>query len=152
MSSRILPPNFAPDFPQIFRGFFVLRFMGDGDQKKITKKPRHFSMQNSQANTKNIHKILLESRQSNLVRYSRWGCCLECALKLEAMKRRNREMETMQVMNPHEDSLLSWFPISLRCGFQTQMKAVTDIASFSPGCLKALHLMVTEQAFRETTP
>ena len=43
----------------------MLCFVGDGDQKKFTKNPRHFSMQNSQANTKNsIHKILLESRQS----------------------------------------------------------------------------------------
>ena len=47
-------PNFAPNFPRIFRGFFVLRFVGDGDQKKFTKNPRHFSMQNSQANTKKI--------------------------------------------------------------------------------------------------
>ena len=47
-------PNFAPNFPRIFRGLFVLRFVGDGDQKKFTKNPRHFSMQNSQANTKKI--------------------------------------------------------------------------------------------------
>ena len=45
-------PNFAPNFPRIFRGLFVLRFVGDGDQKKFTKNPRHFSMQNSQANMK----------------------------------------------------------------------------------------------------
>ena len=55
---RILVPNFAPDFapnfPRIFRGLFVLHFVGDGDQKKFTKNPRHFSMQNSQANTKQI--------------------------------------------------------------------------------------------------
>ena len=42
----------------------MLRFVGDGDQKKFTRNPRHFSRQNSQANTKKIHKILLESRQS----------------------------------------------------------------------------------------
>ena len=47
-------PNLAPNFPRIFRGLFVLRFVGDGDQKKFTKNPRHFSMQNSQANTKKI--------------------------------------------------------------------------------------------------
>ena len=47
-------PNFAPNFPRIFRGFFALRFVGNGDQKKFTKNPRHFSMQNSQANTKKI--------------------------------------------------------------------------------------------------
>ena len=47
-------PNFAPNFPRIFRGLFVLRFVGDGEQKKFTKNPRHFSMQNSQANTKKI--------------------------------------------------------------------------------------------------
>ena len=47
-------PNFAPNFPRIFRGLFVLRFVGDGDQKKFTKNPRHFSMQNSQANMKKI--------------------------------------------------------------------------------------------------
>ena len=32
----------------------MLRFVGNGDQKKFTKNPRHFSMQNSQANTKKI--------------------------------------------------------------------------------------------------
>ena len=42
----------------------MLRFVGDGDQKKFTKNPRHFSMQISQAKRKKIHKILLESRQS----------------------------------------------------------------------------------------
>ena len=46
--------NFGVNFPRIFRGFFVLRFAGNGDQKKITKNPRHFSMQNSQANTEKI--------------------------------------------------------------------------------------------------
>ena len=51
---RIFAPNFAPNFPRFFRGFFVLRFVGDGDHKKFTKNPRHFSMQNSQANTKKI--------------------------------------------------------------------------------------------------
>ena len=59
----------VPFLPSPF-GFrrFVLRFVGDGGQKKITKNPRHFSMQNSQANTKKkIHKILLESRQSKLL-------------------------------------------------------------------------------------
>ena len=30
----------------------MLHFVGDGDQKKCTKNPRHFSMQNSQANSK----------------------------------------------------------------------------------------------------
>ena len=59
-------PNFAPNFPRIFRGLFVLRFVGDRDQKKFTQNPCHFSMPNFQANTKNIHKILLESRQSNV--------------------------------------------------------------------------------------
>ena len=47
-------PNFAPKFPRNFRGVFVLRFPGNGDQKKFTKNPRPFSMQNSQANTKKI--------------------------------------------------------------------------------------------------
>ena len=52
---RIFVPDFAPEFcPRIFRGFFVLRFVGNGDQKKFTKNPRHFSMPNSQANTKKI--------------------------------------------------------------------------------------------------
>ena len=45
-------PNFSPNFPWIFWGVFVLHFVGDGDQKKFTKNPRHFSMQNSQANSK----------------------------------------------------------------------------------------------------
>ena len=56
--SRIFVPNFAPNFvpnfSRIFRALFVLRFVGDGEQKKFTKNPRHFSMQNShsQANPK----------------------------------------------------------------------------------------------------
>ena len=45
-------PNVAPNFLRIFRGLFVLRFVGDGDQKNFTKNPRHFSMQNSQATSK----------------------------------------------------------------------------------------------------
>ena len=50
----IFRPEFCPEFPRMFRGLFALRFVGDGDLKKITKNPRHFSMQNSQANTKKI--------------------------------------------------------------------------------------------------
>ena len=43
----------------------MLRFVGNGDQKKFTKNPRRFSMQNSQANTEKIFTIIfLESRQS----------------------------------------------------------------------------------------
>ena len=58
-SSRILPRILLRFFPE----FFVLRFVGNGDQKKITKNPRHFSMQNSHASI--IHKMFLESRKSN---------------------------------------------------------------------------------------
>ena len=47
-------PNFAPNFPRIFRGLFVLRFVGDGEQKKFTQNPCHFSRPNSQANTEKI--------------------------------------------------------------------------------------------------
>ena len=43
----------------------MLRFVGNADQKKFTKNPRHFSMQNSQANTKKNHKSFLEGRQSH---------------------------------------------------------------------------------------
>ena len=50
-SCRILPRILLRIFPEFFE---VLRFVGNGDQKKFTKNPRHFSMQNSQANTKNI--------------------------------------------------------------------------------------------------
>ena len=32
----------------------MLCFVGNGDQKKFTQNPRHFSMQHSQANTKKI--------------------------------------------------------------------------------------------------
>ena len=58
-------PNFAPNFPRIFRGLFVLRFVGDGDQKKIHQKsPPFFNAEFPGKHEKNIHKILLESRQS----------------------------------------------------------------------------------------
>ena len=53
-------PNFTPNFPRFCWGFFVLHFVGNGDQKKFTKNPR-------QANTKKIiHKIFLESRHSKI--------------------------------------------------------------------------------------
>ena len=61
-------PNFAPNFPRIFRGLFVLRFVGDGDQKNSQKNPRHFQYNiPRQTRKKKIHKILLESRQTNLL-------------------------------------------------------------------------------------
>ena len=34
LSARILPPNFAPNFPRIFGGVSVLRFLGNGDKTK----------------------------------------------------------------------------------------------------------------------
>ena len=45
-SSRILPRNLLR--------IFVLRFVGNGDQKNSTKNPLHFSMQNSHAKMKKI--------------------------------------------------------------------------------------------------
>ena len=74
---RILVPNFLPkNFPRVFRGSFVLCFPGDGDHKKFTKNPLPFSIPNPQANTKTIHKVFLESRQSN--RW--WTSVLEAAM------------------------------------------------------------------------
>ena len=59
-------PNFAPNFPRIFWGLFVLRFVGDGDQKKIHQKsPPFFNTKFPGKHEIIIHKILLESRQSN---------------------------------------------------------------------------------------
>ena len=53
---RIFVPNFAPNFalncPRIFWWVFVLRFVGNGDQKSFNKNPWRFSMQNSQASLK----------------------------------------------------------------------------------------------------
>ena len=63
-------PNIAPNFSRIFRGFFVLCFVGDGDPKKFTKNPRHFQCKIPRQTRKNIHKILLESRQSNRMSHS----------------------------------------------------------------------------------
>ena len=55
---RIFVPDFLPNipanFPRIFRGFFVLRFVGDGDPKKNHQKSPLFSMQNSQASAEKI--------------------------------------------------------------------------------------------------
>ena len=67
---RILVPNFLLEFcsensPK-FKGIFMLRFPGNGDQKKITKNPRLFQCKIPRQMRKNIHKMLLESRQSNL--------------------------------------------------------------------------------------
>ena len=35
-------PEFRSEFSPKFSGVFVLRFVGNGDQKKFTKNPRHF--------------------------------------------------------------------------------------------------------------
>ena len=68
-------PNFAPNFLRIFRGFLVLRFVRNGDQKKFTKNPLHFSMQNSQANTKysetNSGEETKQKKKSKLLRRNR---------------------------------------------------------------------------------
>ena len=54
---RILVPNFAPNFPRIVYEFLCF-VVGNGDQINVTKNPRHFSMQNSQAiRRKNPHKF-----------------------------------------------------------------------------------------------
>ena len=51
-SSRILPRISLGIWPRVFWGVFVLRFVGIGDQIKLTNNPRHFSMQKFQANSK----------------------------------------------------------------------------------------------------
>ena len=67
-------PNFALNFPRVFRGFFVLRFVGNGDQKKLTKNPRHFSMQNSQANSKKKStKCFWRAVKVTILGKSKWG-------------------------------------------------------------------------------
>ena len=50
----ILPRILLRIFPDFFEEFscFILGGGGDGDQKKIYQKSRHFSMQNSQAHSK----------------------------------------------------------------------------------------------------
>ena len=57
-------PNFAPNFPRIFRGFFALRFVGDGDQKNSPKIPAIFQCKIPRQTRKKYSLILLESRQS----------------------------------------------------------------------------------------
>ena len=51
-------PKFLPEFcsncPRIFRGVFVLRFMGDGDQKKFTKIPAVFQCKNPRQTQRKI--------------------------------------------------------------------------------------------------
>ena len=79
---RVFVPNFAPNFaqnfPRFFWGFFVLCFVGNGDQEKIHQKnPPFFNAKLPGKHEKNIHKMFLESRQSNNVRSSAmrsWEC------------------------------------------------------------------------------
>ena len=47
-------PEFCSEFSPNFSRTFRASFLGDRDQKKFTKNPRHFSIQNSQANAKKI--------------------------------------------------------------------------------------------------
>ena len=51
-SSRILPRIFLRIFPEFFEDFSCFVSWETETRKKFTKNPRHFSMQNSQANTK----------------------------------------------------------------------------------------------------
>ena len=88
-------PNFAPNFSRIFRGFFVLRFVGNGDQKKFTKNRRHFSMQNSQANTKKLFTKCFWRAGKVIKQCSRFECnsCQplpHCAALCRTSKRRVR--------------------------------------------------------------
>ena len=68
-------PEFCPEFcaeffPEFFEEFFVLRFAGNGDQKKFTKKSLPFfdpKISLAKHEKKMIfHKVFLESRQSNI--------------------------------------------------------------------------------------
>ena len=65
---RIFVPDFAPNFAPNFSRIFRASFQGKQRPEKIHQNPRHFSMQNSQANMRKkkgkIHKMFLESRQS----------------------------------------------------------------------------------------
>ena len=62
--SWILPRILLRIFPDFFRGFFVLRFVGNRDQKKFSKNPTFFQCKFPGKYEKNIHKTFLESRQS----------------------------------------------------------------------------------------
>ena len=58
-------PNFAPNFPRIFSRIFRASFRGKQRPEKIHQKsPPFFNAKFPGAHEKNIHKILLESRQS----------------------------------------------------------------------------------------
>ena len=56
-------PNFALNYPQICSGVFVLRFVGDGDQKNLPRIPSIFQLPNQ-------HKSFLESGQSTKIIYN----------------------------------------------------------------------------------
>ena len=67
--SQFLPWILLRIFPEFFEDFSCFVSWETETRKKFTKNPHHFSMQNSQAKTKkNIHKILLGSRQSNFLK------------------------------------------------------------------------------------
>ena len=61
-------PEFCSEFSPNFSRTFRASFRGRRRPEKIHQNPHHFSIQNSQANTKeNTHKILLESWQSKVL-------------------------------------------------------------------------------------
>ena len=102
-------PEFCPEFcseisPNFFEDFFVLRFVGDGDQKKIHQKSLpFFNAKFPGKHEKNIHKILLESRQSDNGRVrcqDAWERAAELAVAIAAATRPQRSPP-----NPHARSL-----------------------------------------------
>ena len=48
--SMVFVPNFDPNFARFFEEFSCFVSWENGDQKEFAKNPRHFSMQNRQAN------------------------------------------------------------------------------------------------------
>ena len=66
-----LAPNFAPNFPRIFRDFFVLRFVGETETwKNHQKAPPFFNAKFPGKHEQNIHKMFLESRQRDTIRFA----------------------------------------------------------------------------------
>ena len=64
-------PNFAPNFAPNFHNFFEFSCFVSWERRpeKFTKKPRHFSLQNSQIRRKNPPKLSGESAKQRFLRF-----------------------------------------------------------------------------------
>ena len=126
---RILPRILLRKFPRIFRGFFVLRFVGNWrPRKKRQKSPPFFQcIAPRQTRKEYIHFFLLESRQSNI------NLCRERRSGVEILTRSSSNGLSNRAILAHKNRFFASRLLLLGIGFlEAPRKANFSFKSTSP--------------------